>query len=223
MRNQFGCRFWMDNDIRVATLGEARFGVCREVDNFIYVHVDRDVQMGAMVNGKVYGGADGVAGKLGHMCLDPDGPLCSCGNRGCLNMLASNRALVDFYRKLIDNEKAEITVEDIVEQARSGQTAAKYALEQAARWLGLALSNLANLMNPETIVIAGPISLAGELFLETILDMLANHTSPPTNNVRVEWSQLADQTVQLGALALALDNFFTLPEIERPIEILSAQ
>lgn len=219
-RSQFGCRFWLENDVRLATLAEARSGVCREVSHFLYVHVDQEVQLGAMVDGRVYAGCEGVAGKVGHMCLGTDGPLCTCGNRGCVNTLASSRALIDFYRKLMGKDKLTITVEEIVEQARSGQTAAKYALEQAARWLGLALANLANMFNPETIVIAGPISLAGELFLVTLLDMISERTSRPTNAVRVEWSQLADQAVPLGALALALDDFFALPVMETPVDIL---
>jgi len=178
------------------------------------VNVGSEIQLGMVLDGKIYAGAEAVAGKLGHVCLDPDGPLCGCGNRGCLNTLASNYALVDFYQKLIGRDKGSITVEDIVNEARSGQTAAKYALEQAARWLGLALASLANLFNPETIVLAGQISLAGEVFLVTLLDMIADRTAPPTNKVRVEWSQLADQAVTVGGIGRALDDFYALPIIE---------
>jgi len=214
IRNQFGCRVWVENDIRLATLAEARFGVCKDIKSFLYVNVGSEIQLGMVLDGKIYAGAEAVAGKLGHVCLDPDGPLCGCGNRGCLNTLASNYALVDFYQKLIGRDKGSITVEDIVNEARSGQTAAKYALEQAARWLGLALASLANLFNPETIVLAGQISLAGELFLVTLLDMIADRTAPPTNKVRVEWSQLADQAVTMGGIGRALDDFYALPIIE---------
>jgi len=221
IRNQFGCRFWLENDMRLGTLAEARWGVCSGVRNFLYVNIDREVQLGLMLDGAVYRGAEAMAGKLGHLCLDPDGQLCSCGNRGCVNTLASHSALVDFYRKLVGNDRLAITIEDIVNEARNGQTAARYVLEQAGRWLGLALANLANLLNPETIVLAGQISLAGELFLERISAMIAERTSPPINRVRVEWSQLADQAVPLGALALALDEFFALPVMETPIDVLA--
>lgn len=221
IRTQFGCKLWLDNDIRLAALAEARVGVCTATKTFLYVNIDRQVQLALMLDGRMYSGLDGVAGKLGHMCLTPDGPLCACGNRGCVNTLASNFALIDFYRKITGDEKMHVTVEEIVERARSGQTAANYALEQAARWLGLALANLASLLNPEKIVLAGQISLAGELFLVTLLNMIAERTSPPTNKMRVEWSQLADQAVPLGALAMALDDFFALPVLETPIDVLA--
>ncbi len=211
IRDQFGCRFWVENDMRLAALAEARSGACQGIDDFLYIDISDDIQMGMMLNGAVYGGFDGVAGRVGHMCLDPGGLLCSCGNRGCLNTLASNPALADFYRKLTGDEKSTATVGMIVMESRSGQTAARYALEQAAKWLGLAIANLANLYNPETIVLAGQISMAGESFLETILDMIAQRISPPANKVRIVWSQLADQAVQLGAMALTLDEFFALP------------
>jgi len=221
VRGQFGCKCWVDNDIRLATLAEARFGACKGVKDFLYINVGREVQLGIMSGGTVYAGSGSSAGKLGHMCLDPDGPLCRCGNRGCVNTLASNSALIDFYRKLLGKDELTVSVEEIVSQARSGQTAAKYALEQASRWLGLAVVNLANLLNPEKIVLAGRISLAGESFLETMRGMISERTSPPTNKVHLEWSHLSDDAVPLGALSMALDDFFALPVVETPVNMLA--
>ncbi|MFA5863644.1 MAG: ROK family protein [Phycisphaerae bacterium] len=217
IRGQFGCTSWVENDIHLATLAEARFGVSRDVNHFLFVSIENQLQVGVMVDGRVYSGFKGVAGKLGHVCVDPGGPLCGCGNRGCLKMLASNDALIDFYRKLVGKDKLKVSVEEIVTYARDGQTAAKYALEQVAKWLGLGLANLANIFNPEKIVLSGQISLAGELFLETLTGVITERTTPPTNQLRVEWSQLADQGIPMGAIALALDEFFALPVLESPI------
>ncbi len=217
IRNQFGCTAWVENDIHLATLAEARLGSCRDAKHFLFVSIENQLQVGLMIDGKIYTGHEGAAGKLGHVCVDPAGPLCKCGNRGCLNMLASNDALIDFYRKLLGKEKLKISVTDILNQARDGQTAAKFALEQVAKWLGLGLANLANLLNPEKIVLAGQISLAGEIFLETLTQVIAERTTPPTNQIRIEWSQLADQGIPLGAIARALDEFYALPVLETPL------
>ncbi len=219
IRSQFGCKAWIDNDVRLATLAEGRFGVSRDTGNFLYVIIEDELQVGLMLNNSVYGGSEGVSGRFGHLCVDPTGPLCSCGNRGCLNVLASNSALIDFYRKLIGNEKQKITVADIVKQARDGVTAASYTLDQVGNWLGLGLANLANLLNPEKIVLAGQVSLAGDDFLTNLKQTIIERTTPPTNHLRIEWSQLADQAIPLGAVALSLDDFFALPTAETPITL----
>ncbi len=216
IRSQFGCRSWVENDIHLATLAEARFGVAEDIAHFLYVSIEENLQVGVMIDSKVYTGHDGVAGKVGHVCVDPAGPLCRCGNRGCLNTVASNDALIDFYRKLVSKDKLKISVADIVTQARDGQTAARFALEQVAKWLGLGLANLANILNPEKIVLAGQMSLAGELFLETLSQVILERTTPPTNQLRIEWSQLADQGIPMGAIARSLDDFYALPVLETP-------
>jgi len=216
IRNQFGCNSWVENDIHLATLAEARFGVSRDVNHFLYVSIEEQLQVGVMIDSKVYSGYDGVAGKVGHVCVDPAGPLCKCGNRGCLNTVASNDALIDFYRKLVGKDKLAITVSDIVTQARDGQTAARFALEQVSKWLGLGLANLANIFNPEKVVLTGQMSLAGELFLETLWQVISERTTPPTNHLRIEWSQLADQGIPMGAIARSLDDFYALPVLETP-------
>jgi len=219
IRSQFGCDCWIDNDIRLATLAEGRFGAARNAKSFIYVSIADQLMVGMMINDQIYSGADGVAGKFGHVCIDPNGVLCSCGNRGCMNTVASEFALVDFYRKLASTRKNKVTISEIVIQARRGKTAAIYAIEQVARWLGLGLANLANILNPEKIVLAGQMSLAGEQFLLTISQTISEHTTAPTNQVKVEWSQLADQAVPMGAVALALDDFFALPVMETPLTL----
>ena len=219
IRNQFGCDCWIENDIRLATLAEGRFGAARNSSSFIYVSMSDQLMVGLMINNQVYSGANGVAGKFAHMCIDPNGVLCSCGNRGCMNTVASESALVDFYRKLSSTKKSNITVSDIVMQARRGKTAAIYAIEQVAKWLGLGLANLANILNPEKIVVAGDMSLAGEQFVLTIAQTISEHTTAPTNQVKVEWSQLAEQAVPMGAVAMALDEFFALPVMETPLTL----
>jgi predicted NBD/HSP70 family sugar kinase len=214
IRNQFGCSSWVENDIRLATLAEGRTGSCRDVKNFLYIHIADQLQVGIVIDGKVYSGNEGVAGKLGHLCVDPNGPLCKCGNRGCLNMMASDYALLDFYKKLLGKDNLKVEVGEIVTKAREGQTAARFALEQVARWLGLGVANLANILNPEKVILAGEISLGDELLLTTISQVLQERTTPPTNQIQIEWSQLADQAVPLGAIALALDDFYALPILD---------
>jgi len=212
IEHELSCRCWTENDIRLATLAEARFGVCTDVNNFIYVSLGEKLEVGLMIDGTVYAGADGLAGQFGHLCVIPDGPLCVCGNRGCLNGLASDAALVDFYCKTVGySQPEELDAASVVMLARSGDAAAAFCLEQVAKWLGLALANLANLLNPAKIVIAGQMSLAGELFLVTVSQSIREHALSGANQPRIEWSQLADQAVQLGALARALDDFFAVP------------
>lgn len=217
IRDQFGCRAWIDNDIFLATLAEARFGAGRDARQFLLVSIESQLQAGLLLDGRIHTGVDAVAGRIGHMCVDPAGPLCRCGNRGCLATLASNDALIDYYRKLVGKDKLQITVDQIVSQARGGQTAARYALEQVAKWLGLGLANAANLLNPEKIVLAGRVLQAGESFLETVRQVIAERTSPPTGQVRVERSELLEGAVGLGGIARALDEFYALPSApEKP-------
>ncbi len=219
IRSQFGCNCWVENDIRLATLAESRFGAAKGIRNFVYVHISEQILMGLMLENHIYSGEDGVAGQLGHVCIDPNGTLCKCGNRGCVDTVASELALIEFYCNLAGVKKKNVTVSKIIMQARRGKAAALYAIEQISRWLGLSLANIANMLNPEKIILAGDISLAGEDFLLTANEIIKERTTLPTSHVKLEWSQLADKAVPMGAIALALDDFFALPVLETPLSL----
>ncbi|MBJ6613867.1 ROK family protein [Streptomyces sp. I3(2020)] len=166
----------MNNDVNTLVVAERWFGQGRDLDSFAVVTVGPGIGCGLLLNGAVFSGATGLAGELGHLPLDPTGPMCSCGRRGCLEALASDRAVL---RHLQD---AGVHCEGIIEAmelARSGtgaaQTVARSAFTEAGTALGRGLAGMCNLLNLQKIIIAGEGAVAFDLFGPAMSQALQAH------------------------------------------------
>lgn len=185
------------NDARAFAYGELRVGAARGCSTAVFVTLGTGVGGGVAIDGELHLGL-GTAGELGHQTVIADGPLCTCGNRGCVETLVCAGA--------ITAAGGGATVEEVVAQARAGDRRAQQALERAARYLGLALANAVLLLAPERIVVGGGVVAAGGLLLEPLRDELrARVRVAPIEEVDVVPSALGPRAGAIGAALWAME------------------
>jgi glucokinase len=223
LHERLGCPVYLLNDARMATLGELTFGVGTSVRNMLMFTLGTGIGGGVVVNGELVLGALGAAGELGHQTIVADGPLCGCGNRGCVEALTSGPALsgegVRLLRagqapklhQLVGGDAAQVNPRTMADAARAGEKAVALAFERAARYLGIAIANLATALHPELVVLTGGVVSAADLFLEPIRDELRTRVRMfPAETIRVEPSVLQDKAGIWGGIALARKGGVTL-------------
>lgn len=206
---------FIENDARVAALGELAQGKARGCKDFIYITVGTGIGSGIYIDGKLLRGSRWCAGEVGHMVMDPRGEECTCGNRGCLETLASAPAITRAARKAAaynpESVLAFVRPEQIdaaaVFRAAIIDKIAAEIVDSAMTWLGIAIANLVNVFNPELVVIGGGVSLAGEELLQPIqiaVDNLCLRVQK--NTVTITTSALGDRAGVAGALELIRQN-----------------
>jgi predicted NBD/HSP70 family sugar kinase len=191
----------LENDANLGALGEFMYGAGREAADMVYVKIASGVGAGLVLEGSLYTGATGIAGELGHVAVVPAGALCRCGNRGCLETVASTTALL---RRLEPVHGPGLTTQRLLELAEQGDRAATVAVTEAGRFVGGALGALCTALNPATIVVGGDLgALCGPL-LDAIRAELRRTAVQGAGKMRVRPAILADRAEVLGAIALAL-------------------
>jgi predicted NBD/HSP70 family sugar kinase len=190
------------NDANAGAMGEHLFGVGRGVSDMVYLQLSDGVGLGLILNGEPYGGAGGVAGELGHTPVDEDGLICRCGNRGCLETLATAHAVAG----LLGRSRGEtLTFAQVLELLESGDRAAHRAVEDTGMAVGRAVAGVVNLLNPELVVIGGEVASAGETLLAPIRAAVERRAVPPAARaVRVVRGTLGEHAEVLGAAAVQL-------------------
>lgn len=209
------------NDANAQAIGEHRFGAGRGTRNMVFITVSTGIGGGIIIDNKIYEGAGGAAGEIGHMTLDINGPECSCGNRGCLETLASGTAIAREARERLKRGEPSIMMEmvsgnpDVISAIEVGNAArkqdrlAREIIERAAFFLGVGLVNLVNIFNPEVIVIGGGVSRMGELLLEPVRRVVRERAFPySAGMVRIVTGELGDDAGILGAAAWIEDKGF---------------
>jgi len=178
VQERLGRRTFLINDADAAAIGEFYFGAGRGARSFIYVTLSTGIGGGIVIDGRIYTGAIGAAGEIGHMTIDDNGPPCNCGSRGCWETVASGTALVREARRRIEGgvrtsilEYAErdvekVTPEAIHKAAQQGDNLARELISRTAYYIGVGLANLVNIFNPELIVIGGGLSNIGDMLLK---------------------------------------------------------
>lgn len=220
LEDKLGLPVYVANRSRVAALGEQRVGMCCNVSNLIYLFLGQGIAAGIVIDGSLYLGPGSSAGEIGHVSVVPDGPLCDCGNRGCLEVyakeatiLARARALAreepkSFMQRVVDSHLERLTIEHVIQAAREGDSAAVTVLNEAGTKVGIAVSTLIDLFNPEMVIIGGPIgSNAGELLLDRVIREAQRRTLPrPFNMARIVNGTLGTKAVAIGAAVLAINQ-----------------
>ncbi len=212
LEERLGWPAFISNDANAAALAEHRFGAGRGARHLIYVTVSTGVGGGIIADNRLFLGAHGSSGEIGHIVVDPDGPLCGCGNRGCVESLASGPAIA---RRFVDrigqgaetalagHPSAEITTTQIVSAAQNGDKLAIEVLAEAGRWLGIALANMIHLFDPEIIVVGGGVSNAGALIFEPMKAEIDRRTMAQfRDSYRIATAALGDDVCLYGAAAI---------------------
>ena len=210
-----GCPVKLLNDVRTATLGELAFGRGREVDTMVFIAIGTGIGGGVVIDGKLRLGALGAAGELGHQTIDPNGPLCGCGNHGCLETLASGTALAaegirlmlmglaPTLHDLVDGDPARVTAE-LMSQAALSDPPVLDAIYGAADDIGTGVANVMVTLHPELVILGGGVANIGDVLFDRVRAQVIRRVrmiSPDT--VRIEPSDLGSRAGVLGAIALA--------------------
>lgn len=221
----FNVPLYLDNDANMGALSESRCGAGTGGDYLAYVKVGTGIGAGMIFNGRIYRGHGGSAGELGHVTLDENGPLCYCGNRGCLETLAGAHAIVEDARRGLSliaarqsgevpplpalAERDEVDITDVIQAAQAGDAASLAALERAGERLGVAIAGLINLFNPSHIIIGGGVARAGELLLAPLRRAASSRSLPAAwKGTNILSGLLDDSAVALGAASLVIDAAF---------------
>jgi predicted NBD/HSP70 family sugar kinase len=213
LREHFGVPVFVDNDANLGALAERWWGAGREVDDFVYVKVATGVGAGLIVRKEIYRGANGVAGEIGHLAIDPQGELCVCGLRGCLATRVGSRALIARATALGDEYPdsplagREPTITAIEDAALGGDPLALRVVDEAAEYLGIAVASMLNLINPGRVIIGGGLARLGELLLSRLRRSMSSRTLLSSiSPTEIVTSELGPRTVALGAATLVLQN-----------------
>ena len=208
-----------ENIPKLGTLGEMRFGYGRNTRNFIYVYADFGIGSGIMADGKLYMGSSGVAGEFGHTIVDIGGRDCYCGNKGCLEMYCASPAIVhELQEKMRAGSPTilsricsaeELSFSHVLEALKKNDYLTTTTFEQAGRMLGLGLSNLINLFNPDMIIIGGELSDC-RVYVETAKRVAQEGIFlHKANDVRIATSALGSDGLLKGAISLAMNRVFS--------------
>jgi glucokinase len=212
------------NDVRSITLGEKTYGAGREVDSMVCLAIGTGIGGGVVVGGKLLLGLDGTAGEIGHHIIDPYGPRCGCGNRGCLEAFASGSAIASMGLRAVKQglttrigelcgyDLNAITPKLIAQAAHEGDAVAQEIYEMAGFYIGIGVANLIAILSPQMVVIAGGVAQAGELLLAPIRETARQRVHvTPFEKVEIVLAELGTDAGMMGAAAWARQRLASPP------------
>ena len=201
LQEKLGLPVKLDHDAKVAALGEFHFGAGRERDSMIYIVIGTGVGAAIIYGGRLIYGESNTAGESGHMTVDPDGHLCHCGSRGCLETYTSGPALAKHYAAASGEA---VSGAEVTQRALKGDAVAVRTLKRAGRALGIAIASIAMTVNIEQFVIGGSVVGAGDLLLDPARESLKGYSFVAVAaKVRVSASSLGEDAALLGAAFMA--------------------
>ncbi|MGF7400658.1 ROK family protein [Thermoanaerobacterium thermosaccharolyticum] len=222
IEEKFHLNVYIDNEANTGAIGEKWFGAGKNARNFVYISAGIGIGTGIIINNELYRGSGGLAGEMGHMTIDINDHLCSCGNRGCWENYASEKSLFNFIKeKLESGEKDEylnvddldkLDINDIIDIAEKGSSLAKRSIEEISRNLSIGIVNIVNTFNPDLVIIGNTLSGIGDYLLNTIREYIDSKCLVSRyNNVAVEISKLGMLDRAIGAVTLVISELFSYP------------
>ena len=215
----------VDNDVNIMALGEQRAGDGAGIDHFIFVKIGTGIGAGIISNGKIHRGSDGCAGDIGHICVDKEGPLCSCGNKGCLEAMAAGPAITSkameaarngispILSQMRDSNGGLLQPEDVNAACREGDQAALDIIRESGQMMGDVLASLVNFFNPSHIFVGGGITNFGNHLLVAIRRAVLHRSLPlATTHLSIKFSRMGSNAGVMGAISVALDYLFTIED-----------
>jgi predicted NBD/HSP70 family sugar kinase len=200
----------VENDANLGALAELVSGAGQGRSDVAYIKLATGIGAGFISSGRLHHGVGGTAGEIGHTVLADGGPVCRCGNRGCLETLASTRAITQL---LSTSRGEEVTTRRLLELSAAGDAAAQRLIGDAGRAVGVAVANLCNLLNPECVIVGGDLSAAGDVLLDPVRSSVRRNAIPnAVEQLEVVPGVLGERAELLGALALVMqesDRFMT--------------
>jgi predicted NBD/HSP70 family sugar kinase len=210
---------FVENEAMASAICENWLGQCQNEENFVCINVKSGIGAGIYAGGRLYRGASGTAGEVGHILVDENGPKCGCGSYGCLETVASSKSIVDKAKRLVKQgtvstlnnlENAdEMTISDVVAAADAGDEAARTVIIEAARYMGIAVSNIVNTINPSKIVLGKEFLKYADMAIETIKGVVScKALGTPASRVEIVASGIGEKVSAMGAAIIPLKALF---------------
>jgi predicted NBD/HSP70 family sugar kinase/biotin operon repressor len=202
MSDLIGLPVWLRNDADLGALAEATWGAGRGASAVVYLKLATGIGAGIVIDGRLFGGAGGTAGEIGHTSLDETGDICRCGSRGCLETYASGAAIAGLLSRSLGEP---LGPDDVMQRAVDGDPGCRRALADAGRHIGAAVADLCNLINPERIIVGGSMAVAGDVLLDPLREAVGLRAIPSAaEDVEIVLGELGERAELLGAVALVL-------------------
>jgi transcriptional regulator of PTS gene len=219
VQNKLNHPCYIDNSSNTLALAEQWFGEGKGIDNFLVVTIENGVGLGAVINGRIYRGQEGIAGEFGHMTINPDGPECRCGKKGCVEAYAGNIAIMRDARKAAADghwdceDPDRFTYEEMLRAAQAGVVVLRRLFSHAGQMLGIGVSHLVTLFNPAKIFITGQGVQAGELIFDAMFSTVeqCHSTRFGRRTTQIIVQQWTEQDWARGAGALVLQELYKSP------------
>lgn len=218
---------YLENDANAAALGEWWMGAGKDVDNMVLLTLGTGIGGGIIIDGHVLHGIKYTAGEIGHMVISEGGLLCGCGNRGCLEAYASAKAVVNrtiaeikkgkktMLTDIVKNDLQKITCKKVFGAARKGDDLSKKIVADTGKYLGIGISNIVNILNPQTVVLSGGMAKAGNLLFDPIREYVKEHAfTAAVEGVKIVPTQLGPNAGAIGAVAFVLKKKGLLDKIK---------
>lgn len=203
LQARLGVPVIVDNGANIRALAECRLGGGAGANPVVYLNVSHGIGAGVVINGEIFHGFSGTAGEIGHTSIDEHGPVCYCGNRGCLEAVAGAAALLEALRLTHGN----LSLADLISMANDGDTASCRVIEDAAGHIGFVLAGLCNIIDPQRVLVGGELAGVGEIFLAPLRAATSRFTLPSsTPTIEILPSELGDECAIVGAICYALDS-----------------
>ena len=214
MRKKFGVPFYVGNDVNLGVLGEYKFGAAKGYKNIVGFFVGTGMGGGLVLNGELYTGNQFKAAEYGHMILDPEGPLCNCGQRGCLETFSSKQGMSAYIRQQVSRGRESLMAEAVAEgpfRSKKLKKAlsvhdrvAEEAVDRACHYLAIATGNMINTFSPDLVLYGGGvIEAVGDIFLEKVLAEVDRYCMPQIRStVELKIAALGDDSILYGDLAM---------------------
>jgi predicted NBD/HSP70 family sugar kinase len=202
MERRLGLAVQVENDANLGALAEVTWGAGRGCSDVAYIKASSGVGAGLLIGGRLHRGAGGTAGEIGHTHFRDEGPVCRCGNRGCIETVARTDTIT---ASVSAGRGVQLTIGEVIDLARAGDPPAQRVIGDAGRHIGVAVANLCNLLNPQRVIVGGELSAAGDILLAPLVDSLRRYAIPTAAaDVSVLAGELGKRAEVMGALALVL-------------------
>ncbi|GAB4539827.1 MAG: xylose repressor [Anaerolineales bacterium] len=217
---------FIENDANAATMAEHLFGGAKQLNDFIFVFAGIGIGSGLFLNGKLYRGKNGYAGEIGHSPISagPAQNVCHCGNRGCWETYANQYSILQRIQarlevkrnsvipQLLEEKQCALSIPLIKQAADAGDAEALESFAEAGRAMGQGFAGLVNILNPETIILGGPLAIAGDYLLPSVREMIARHALPEIGQqAEIVLSTFGSDASLIGAIAIVVDDVLSNP------------
>ena len=220
MENKYNLPVIIENEANAGAYGEKQFGVGKEFDNIIYISAGIGIGVGLILNGDLYKGNSGFSGELGHMTIQVEGARCRCGNEGCWELYASEKALLNNARKSLPSSLSneDISLTNLLKLAENGNEEVLRLFEKSGDYLGVGINNIINIFNPQQVIIGNRMATGEKWLSKSLTNRVSNQALWfQQSDLKINFSELSTHSTAFGMAAFSIENFLSLSIQDRSL------